>query len=189
MNWLFLLTVFVASSVLGKQYCHNNYIWLYSRWILVLILFFKYSLFVFSWHMICSHKFLVSSKQDILYLWLCFCVYYKYAYFFPNWLKIFKIAKKRLQIFRLRRAPPPYIKFHLGKKYNSKKGGASKNIYIFQIYYTPLQCGRKKTTHPLPPWHKWLVFLKKKLTNLFAQDIAWTKSMTEWSPANRLAKR
>ena len=54
-------------------YCHNNYIciWLYSRLILVLILFFKYSLFVFSWHMICSHRFLVSRTFISLVMFLC----------------------------------------------------------------------------------------------------------------------
>jgi len=35
-----------------------------------------------------------------------------------------QIAKKRLQIFHLRHAPPPYNKFHLGKKYKSKRGEA-----------------------------------------------------------------
>ena len=38
----------------------------------------------------------------------------KNVYFFPNRRKIYKIAKKRLTIFRLRRAPP-HNKFHLGK--------------------------------------------------------------------------
>ena len=38
----------------------------------------------------------------------------KYAYFFPNWLKIYKIAKKGLNIFRPRSVTPHYNKFHLG---------------------------------------------------------------------------
>ena len=38
------------------------------------------------------------------------------AYFFPNWLKIYKIAKKMLNIFRQRRETPQYNKFHLAGK-------------------------------------------------------------------------
>ena len=53
----------------------------------------------------------------------------KFAYFFPNWLNIYKITKKSL-IFRLQRASHHYKKYHLGKKYESRKGGQK---YEFQI--------------------------------------------------------
>ena len=43
--------------------------------------------------------------------------------FSPIKLKYTKLPKKRLTIFQLRRAPPYYKKFHLGKKYQSRRGG------------------------------------------------------------------
>ena len=68
-----------------------------------------------------------------------------YAYFFPNWLKINKIAQKKyLKIFRLRRAPPHYIKYHLGKKYKSSRGGGQNE---FQIYIHP--CNLHKSSRLL----------------------------------------
>ena len=57
----------------------------------------------------------------------------KWAYFSPNWLKIYKIAKKRLNIFHLRRAPPQYNRFNLGKKYISGRGGKQIN-FKFNIH-------------------------------------------------------
>jgi len=48
-----------------------------------------------------------------------------------------KKKKKWLKMFRLRRAPLHYNKFHLGKKYISRRGGGKK--FEFQILYTPLQ--------------------------------------------------
>ena len=59
----------------------------------------------------------------------------KYAYFFPHKLKIYKIAKKRAENFRLRRAPPQYYKFHLGKNKNQEGGGGKK--WILNLIYTP----------------------------------------------------
>ena len=46
----------------------------------------------------------------------------------PNDLKCEKLPKKRLNIFRLRRAPHHYNKSHLGKKYQSRRGGGGKNM-------------------------------------------------------------
>jgi len=40
--------------------------------------------------------------------------------------KIEKKKKKWLKMFRLRRAPHHYNKFHLGKKYKSRRGGGKK---------------------------------------------------------------
>ena len=59
----------------------------------------------------------------------------KYAYFFPNWLKIYKITKKTLTIFRLRCAQRHYNDILWGKKC-IKKGGVGKNMN-FTFYYTP----------------------------------------------------
>ena len=53
----------------------------------------------------------------------------KYAYFFPNWLKIFKMAKKGWKF---------YIKSHLGK--NIKKGGGGKIWISNLIYIHPWYC-------------------------------------------------
>ena len=52
----------------------------------------------------------------------------------PIDLKFTKLQKKRLTIFYLRRAPPHYINFHLGKKQKSKRGGGA-NMNL--IYTTP----------------------------------------------------
>jgi len=52
-------------------------------------------------------------------------------------VKKLKKKKKWLKMFRLRRAPLHYNKFHLGKKYKSRRGGGKK--FEFQILYTPLQ--------------------------------------------------
>ena len=55
----------------------------------------------------------------------------KYPYFSPNWLEIYKTALKKAEIFRLRRSTAHHIKFHLGKKYESRRGGGQK--HEFQI--------------------------------------------------------
>ena len=55
--------------------------------------------------------------------------------FSPIDLKCTKLPKKRLTIFRLRRAPPNYKKFHWRKKYQSRRGGAK--ILIPNLIYTP----------------------------------------------------
>ena len=57
------------------------------------------------------------------------------AYFPPNWLKIYKTAKKRLKIFRMRRVPPHYNKFNLGKNMNQEGGGGIQ--WISNLLYTP----------------------------------------------------
>ena len=49
----------------------------------------------------------------------------KYAYFFPNWHKIYKITKKRLKIFAI------VINFLWGKNMIQERGGGAK--YEFQI--------------------------------------------------------
>ena len=48
-------------------------------------------------------------------------------------IKLYKIAQKRLKIFSLRRAQPHYNKIHLGKKYQSRKGGGDMN-FKFNIH-------------------------------------------------------
>jgi len=45
-----------------------------------------------------------------------------------------KKKKKWLKMFRLRRAPLHYNKFHLGKKYKSRKGGGGKMNFKFKIH-------------------------------------------------------
>ena len=49
----------------------------------------------------------------------------KYAYFPPNWLKTYKVAKNKAEILSPA-ARTPYNKFNLGKKYQSRKGGGAK---------------------------------------------------------------
>ena len=55
----------------------------------------------------------------------------KYAYYFPNRLKICKIANEKAENFRLRHAPPHCNQFQLAKKCKSRRGGGQK--YEFQI--------------------------------------------------------
>ena len=50
-----------------------------------------------------------------------------YVYFFLSWLKIYKIEKKRVNIFSLRRVPPHFSKFNLGK-YINQEGDRGKNM-------------------------------------------------------------
>ena len=65
----------------------------------------------------------------------------KYEYFFPNWLKIYKISQKKgCNFFRLRRAHHQ-ISFGEQKYQSRREGGGQK--YEFQILNTPLLLGSK----------------------------------------------
>ena len=70
----------------------------------------------------------------------------KYSYFYPNWLKLCKITKKRFDIFRLRRAPRHYHKFSLGKKYKSRREA---KIWIVLVRFWKLDAWSR--------WSSWIV--------------------------------
>ena len=89
----------------------------------------------------------------------------KNAYFFPNWLKIYKIAQKMLKFFRLRRAPLILFNFIWGKNINQEGGrGLKKSLassYIrpnetlcFQINYKTINTWLtllRRRCSPRPP--------------------------------------
>ena len=52
----------------------------------------------------------------------------------PNWLKIYKIAKKRLNIIRLRHAPSNHSQFNFVKNYKSRRGGGKDTNLKFNIH-------------------------------------------------------
>ena len=99
----------------------------------------------------------------------------KYAYFSPIDSKYTKLQKKRLNIFRLRRAPLHYNKFQLGKKYKStkKRGGG---IWNSNLIYTPVLFPLHKSFFladkgfPLPPW-----------TDMSAKNISFFWRLPLWS--------
>ena len=58
---------------------------------------------------------------------------------FPNWLKIYKIAKKKAEYFLPAASNPPptptqYNQFHLGEKYKSGGGRGKKGNFKFNIH-------------------------------------------------------
>ena len=57
----------------------------------------------------------------------------KYAYFPPNWLKIYKIAQKSLKIFACG-AQPLIISNFIGQKYKSRRGGGKNMNFKFGIH-------------------------------------------------------
>ena len=66
----------------------------------------------------------------------------QYAYFFPNWLKIYKIAKK-MNIFTCGAHPLNIIYFIWGEKYKSGRGRGQKMNLKFNIHPWSGVCSNK----------------------------------------------